>query len=186
MQPPPTGGWTRQTRATLGTGGALLVAGAAWTAWLVSGSRLALFVCFAGLFAIALDLALAVLATRRVRATVDATPTDASVGDTVPFTLSVTGPRLLFQVRVLDKGQLLVASPPATGRLVGVADRRELVTELEVEVGASGLCGLVTCAGASACRCPVRWRWGPVPSLRRIRSLSCSGRGVKGRSVRRP
>ncbi|HEV2760862.1 MAG TPA: DUF58 domain-containing protein [Acidimicrobiales bacterium] len=146
MQPPPTGGWTRQTRATMGTGGALLAAGAAWTTWLASGSRLALFVCFAGLLAIALDLVLAVLATRRVRATVDSTPTDAYVGDTVPFTLSVTGPRLSFQVRVLEKGQLLVATPPASGRLMAVADRREVVTEVEVEVAGSGLCGLVTCA----------------------------------------
>ena len=163
MQPPPTGVWTRQTRATMGTGGALLVAGAAWTAWLAGGSRLALFVCFAALFAIALDLALAVLATRRVRATVDATPTDAYVGDTVPFTLSVTGPRLSFQVRVLDKGRLLVATPPAAGRLLGVADRREVVTELEVEVGASGLCGLVTCARRQRVPLPRPLAVGPRP-----------------------
>ena len=163
MEPPATGGWTRQTRATMGTGGALLAAGAAWTTWLVSGSRLALFVCFAALFAVALDLALAVLATRRVRATVEATPTDAYVGDTVPFTLSVTGPSLLFHVRVAAKGPFLVVTPPASGRLVAVADRREVVTEVEVEVAGSGLCGLVTCARRRRVPLPRPLAVGPRP-----------------------
>lgn len=163
MQPPATAGWTRQTRATMGTGGALLAAGPAWTTWLISGSRLALFVCFAGLLAVILDLGLAVLATRRVRVTVDDTPTDAYVGDTVPLTLSVTGPSLLFHVRMVAKGPFLIVTPPASGRLVAVADRREVVTEVEVEVAGSGLCGLVTCARRRRVPLPRPLAVGPRP-----------------------
>lgn len=163
MQPPPTGGWKRQTRATMGTGGALLLAGAGWTAWQVTASRLALFVCFAGLLALALDLGLAVLATRRVTATIEATPTDAFVGDSVAFTLSVTGPRLPFRVRAFGTGEFLVVTPPASGRLVGVADRRELVTHLEVEVAGTGLCGLVACARRQTVPLPRPLAVGPRP-----------------------
>lgn len=163
MQPPPAGGWKRQTRATMGSGGAVLAAGAAWTIWRASGSRLALFVCFAGLLAIAFDLALAMLSTRRVRAAVDGTPSDAFVGDTVTFSLSVTGPGLTFHVRAFGKGPFLAATPPASGRLVAVADRREVVTELEVEVAASGLCGLVTCARRQTVPLPRPLAVGPRP-----------------------
>ncbi|MGI8808462.1 MAG: DUF58 domain-containing protein [Acidimicrobiales bacterium] len=163
MQPPATGGWVRQTRATVGTAGALLAAGAGWTGWRATGSRLALFLCFAALLAVALDLVLAVVATRRVTATVDATPTDAFVGDSVAFTLSVSGPSLSFQVRTFATGTFLVAAPPASGRIVAVADRRELVTELEVEVASSGLCGLVTCARRQTVPLPRPLAVGPRP-----------------------
>ena len=163
MQPPPTGGWKRQTRATAGTAGALLVAGAGWTAWLATASRLALFVCFAALLALVLDLLLAVVATRSVRATVNDTPTDAFVGDSVAFTLSVTGPRLPFRVRAFAKGTFQVVTPPASGRVVGVADQRELVTEVEVEVAGSGLCGLVTCARRRTVPLPRPLAVGPRP-----------------------
>jgi len=163
MQPPPTGGWKRQTRATMGTGGALLAAGAGWTAWLATASRLALFVCFAALLAILLDLVLAVVATRRVRATVDETPTDAFVGDSVALSLSVTGPRLAFRVRAFAKGTFLVVTPPASGRVVAVADAREVVTEVEVEVAGSGLCGLVTCARRLTAPLPRPLAVGPRP-----------------------
>lgn len=146
MQPPATGGWKRQTRATVGTGGALLAAGAGWTTWQITGSRLAVFVCFAALFALLLDLALAVVTTSAVKATVDGVPQDAFVGDSVPLTLAVTGPRLPFRVRPFTGREPLVATPPAAGRITGMADRREVVTALEVEVASSGLCGLVTCA----------------------------------------
>jgi len=163
MQPPPTGGWKRQTRATAGTAGTLLVAGAGWTAWLATASRLALFVCFAALLALVLDLLLAVVATRSVRATIDDTPTDAFVGDSVAFNLSVTGPHLPFKVRAFAEGTFLVATPPASGRLVGVADVRELVTEVEVEVAGSGLCGLVTCARRQTVALPRPLAVGPRP-----------------------
>ena len=162
MQAQP-GGWTRETRATVGTGGALILAGLAWTAWRATGSRLAVFVCFAALLALVLDLVLAVVTTRRVRATVEATPTDAFVGDTVTFTLSVTGPSLPFRIRTVPVGDPLVATPPASGRLVGQADRRELVTELEVEVTSSGLSGLVTCARRQRVPLPRPMAVGPRP-----------------------
>ena len=162
MQPEP-GGWTRETRATVGTGGALVLAGLAWTTWRATGSRLAVFVCFAALLALLLDLVLAVVTTRRVRATVEATPTDAFVGDSVSFTLSVTGPSLPYRVRIVPGGDPLVATPPASGRLVGQADRREVVTELEVEVASSGLCGLVTCARRRRAPLPRPMAVGPRP-----------------------
>jgi uncharacterized protein (DUF58 family) len=146
----------------MGTAGALLVAAAGWTAWRATASRLAVFVCFAALIALVVDLVLAVVTTRGVKAVVDATPTDAFVGDSVPFTLSLTGPRLSFQVKVAN-GAFLVATPPASGRLAGVADEREVVTELEVEVAGSGLCGLVTCARRQRVALPRPLAVGPRP-----------------------
>jgi uncharacterized protein (DUF58 family) len=160
---PAAGGWTRETRATVGTGGALVLAGLAWTTWRATGSRLAVFVCFAALLAIALDLVLALVTTGRVEATVEATPRDAFVGDSVPFTLSVAGPSLPFRVRIVPRGDPLVVTPPASGRLAGQADRREVVTELEVEVTSSGLCGLVTCARRRRATLPRPMAVGPRP-----------------------
>lgn len=157
------GSWARQTRATLGTGGALLLVASGWTAWRTSGNRLAAFVCFAALFALLLDLVLAVVATRRVRVTVDGLPTDAFVGDTVAFTLVVTGPSLPFRLKVADEGEPVVVTPLGCGRLTGVADRRELVTELEVEVAGSGLSGLVTCARRQRVTLPRPLAVGPRP-----------------------
>jgi len=163
MQPPAAGGWTRQTRATVGSAGALLVAGAGWTAWRATGSRLALFVCFASLLALCLDLLLAVVATRRVRIVVDGTPTDAFVGDRLDLTLAVTGPRLPFRVRAVPAGAVMVATPPVGGGLTHVAGRRELVTHLEVEVAGSGLCGLATCARRQTVPLPRPLAVGPRP-----------------------
>ena len=163
MQPPAAGGWKRQTRANVGSAGALLVAGAGWTAWRATGSRLALFVCFASLLALGLDLLLAVVATRRVRIAVDGTPTDAFVGDRVALTLAVTGPRLPFRVRAVPTTGVMVATPPVGGRLTGVADRRELVTHLEVEVAGSGLGGLATCARRRTVALPRPLAVGPRP-----------------------
>jgi uncharacterized protein (DUF58 family) len=160
-QPGP--GWARQTRATMGTGGALLVAGAGWTAWRTTGSRLAAFVCFAALLAIVVDLVLAVVATRLVEATVDGTPANAFVGDHVPFTLSLAGPGLHFQVKGFKDAPVVTATPPASGRLPGFADRREVVTQMEVEVAGSGLCGLVTCARRRTVPLPAPMHVGPRP-----------------------
>jgi uncharacterized protein (DUF58 family) len=159
----PAGGWTRQTRATMGTAGALIVAGVGWTAWRNTGSRLAAFVCFAALLAILVDLVLAVVATRHVKATVDGTPTNAYVGDHIPFTLSLAGPGLHFQVKGFKDAAVVTATPPASGRLPGFADRREVVTQMEVEVAGSGLCGLVTCARRQVVQLPVPMHVGPRP-----------------------
>lgn len=164
MEPrPPAAGWTRQTRATMGTGACLLVAGVGWTAWRTTGSRLAAFVCFAALLAIVVDLLLAVVATRMVKATVDGTPANAFVGDHVPFTLTLAGPGLHFQVKPFPDAPVVTATPPATGRLPGLADRREVVTQMEVEVAGSGLCGLVTCARRRVVALPVPMHIGPRP-----------------------
>ena len=160
---PPGANWTRQTRATMGTGGALLVAGVGWTAWQATGSRLAAFVCFAALLAIVVDLILAVTATRRVQARVDGTPANAFVGDHVPFTLSLDGPGLHFQVKPFPGAALVTATPPASGRLPGLADRREVVTQMEVEVAGSGLCGLATCARRQTVALPAPMHVGPRP-----------------------
>ena len=161
MEPP--GGWTRETRATLGTAGALGLAGIAWTAWITSGSRLAAFIAFATVFALALDLVLAVATTRGVHTAVDATPTDAFVGDVVGFTLSVAGPALPFRVRAFPTAEFLVVTPPASGRVLGHCDRREVVTEVWVEVASSGLCGLVTCARRKRTPLPRPMAVGPRP-----------------------
>ncbi len=164
MQPPATGGWKRQTRASLGTAGVLIVAGLGWSLWLRTGVRLAAFVCFGAVFALGLDLVLAVVATRQVKATVEGLPTDAFVGDKVGFTISVAGPRLVFRVRAVSGADPLVATPPASGRVTATADRRELVTELEVEVTGSGLCGLVTCARRQRVVLPRPLAVGPRPA----------------------
>jgi uncharacterized protein (DUF58 family) len=156
-------GWTRETRATLGTACALGLGAIAWTAWSTSGSRLAAFVAFAAVFALLLDLVLAVVATRGVHAEVDATPTDAFVGDVVAFTLSVTGPALPFRVRAFPQAEFLVVTPPASGRLLGACDRREVVTNVMVEVASSGLCGLVTCARRKQTPLPRPMAVGPRP-----------------------
>ena len=166
MQPPASpgpGDWTRQTRATVGTAGALLLAGAGWTAWRTTGNRLAAFLCFAALLALGLDLALAVVATRRVRLAVDGFPTDAFVGDTVGFTLVVEGPALPFRVRAFAGGEVVVVTPPGSARLTGVADRREVVHGLEIEVAGSGLSGLVTCARRRKVALPRPMAVGPRP-----------------------
>ena len=163
MEQPAPGGWTRETRATLGTAGALGLAGIAWTGWWASGSRLAAFVAFAAVFALALDLLLAVVTTRRVHAEVDATPTDAYVGDVVGFTLSLTGPALPFRVRAFPEAEFVVVTPPSSGRLLASCDRREVVTSLLVEVASSGLCGLVTCARRQQTPLPRPMAVGPRP-----------------------
>jgi uncharacterized protein (DUF58 family) len=160
---PPGANWKRQTRATLGTGAALIIAGAGWTAWRDTGSRLAAFLCFAALLAVVVDFFLAVVATRRVTATVDGTPANALVGDRVPFTLTLAGPRLHFQARGFRDAQFVTVTPPASGRLPGFADRREVVTQMEIEVAGSGLCGLVTCARRQTVLLPVPMHVGPRP-----------------------
>ncbi|MDQ3898046.1 MAG: DUF58 domain-containing protein, partial [Actinomycetota bacterium] len=166
MQPPESpgpGDWTRQTRATAGTAGALLLAATGWTAWRTTGNRLAAFLCFAALLALVLDLALAVVATRRVGLAVDGFPSDAYVGDTVGFTLSIEGPALPFRVRAFAAGAFVMVTPPGSGRLTGVADRREVVYELEIEVTSSGLSGLVTCARRRKVALPRPMAVGPRP-----------------------
>lgn len=160
---PPGADWTRQTQATLGTGGALLAAGVGWTAWQTTSSRLAAFVCVAALLAIVVDLVLAVTATRRVKATVGGTPANAFVGDHVPFTLSLAGPDLSFRVKPFRNAAVVTATPPASGRLPGLADRREVVTQMEVEVASSGLCGLATCARRQIVLLPTPMHVGPRP-----------------------
>ena len=160
---PPGANWTRQTRATLGTAGVLIIAGVGWTAWRETGSRLAAFVCFAALLATVVDLLLAVVATRRVEATVEGTPANAMVGDHVPFTLSLAGPGLHFRARASRDADFVTATPPARGRLRGFADRREVVTQMEIEVTFSGLCGLVTCARRQTVLLPVPMHVGPRP-----------------------
>ena len=160
---PPGANWTRQTRATAGTAGALIIAGAGWTLWQDTGSRLFAFVCFAALFAVALDLVLAVLASRLVTATVDGTPANVYVGDNVPYTLSLAGPRLSFQTRTLAGGSPVTVTPPASGRLFALADKRGVETHVEVEVAGSGLCGLVTCARRRMVPLPAPVHVGPRP-----------------------
>ncbi len=164
MQPPATGGWKRQTRASVGTAGVLIAAGVGWSLWVKTGLRLAAFVSIAAGVALLLDLMLAVVATRRVVATVDGLPTDAFVGDQVGFTISVTGPGLPFRIRPVSGADPLVVTPPASGRVNAVADVREVVTELEVEVTGSGLSGLVTCARRQTVVLPRPLAVGPRPS----------------------
>jgi uncharacterized protein (DUF58 family) len=163
-QPPPgTRGWERQVRPTLGSAGALVVTAVAWNTWRATGSRLALFVCFAPLAALGLDLAWAVVSTRRVRATVDAIPTDAYVGDVVPFTLSLAGPALPFHVRAFPDSSFVVGEPSTSGRVVGFGERREVVTEVVVEVVGTGLSGLVACARRLPTPLPHPLAVGPRP-----------------------
>jgi uncharacterized protein (DUF58 family) len=157
------GTWARQTRATLGTAGALILVATGWTAWRTTGNRLAAFVCFAALFALLLDLALAVVATRRVRVTVQGLPADAFVGDTVAFTLAVDGPAVPFRVKAVADGDPVTVTPPGSGLVTGVAGRRELVTEVEVEVASAGLSGLVTCARRHRVALPRPLAVGPRP-----------------------
>lgn len=160
---PPGAHWTRQTRATAGTAGALIIAGAGWTLWQDTGSRLFAFVCFAALVAIALDLVLAVVATRRVSISVAAGPVNAYVGDRVPFTLSLSGPSLTFYVKSLVAGGVEAVTPPGAGAFVSFVDRRQVVASLDVEVMGSGLCGLVTCARRKSVPLPAPLHVGPRP-----------------------
>ena len=160
---PPGGGWTRQTRATAGTGGALIVAGAGWTLWRDTGSRLFAFVCFAALVAIVLDALVAVVATRRVTVTVEESPANVYVGDRVPVALSLTGPRVTFHVKSLVPGGLEAVTPPGSGPFVSFVDHRQVVGSLEVELMGSGLCGLVTCARRLTVALPVPMHVGPRP-----------------------
>ena len=160
---PPGANWTRQTRATAGTAGALIIAGAGWTLWQDTGSRLFAFVCFAALVAIVVDLLLAVVATRRVTVTVAAGPVNAYVGDRVPFTLSLAGPSLTFYVKSLVPGGVEAVTPPGSGAFVSFVDRRQVVAYLDVEVTGSGLCGLVTCTRRKSVRLPAPLHVGPRP-----------------------
>ena len=160
---PPGASWTRQTRATAGTAGALIIAGAGWTLWQDTGSRLFAFVCFAALAAIVVDLVLAVVATRRVTVSVAAGPVNAYVGDRVPFTLSLAGPSLTFYVKSLVPGGVEAVTPPGSGAFVIFVDRRQVLASLEVEVMGSGLCGLVTCARRKRVPLPAPLHVGPRP-----------------------
>ena len=155
--------WARQTRATAGTAGALIIAAGGWTAWRETGSRLAVFVCFAALLAIALDLVLAVVATNRVTATVAGAPANVYVGDRVPYTLSMAGPSLSFVTRSLTGDTPVAVTPPASGPLFATAHIRGVETHVEVEVAGSGLCGLVTCARRRMVPLPAPTYVGPRP-----------------------
>jgi uncharacterized protein (DUF58 family) len=162
-QPPPGKGWDRQVRPTLGTAGAAVVAAVAWNTWRSSGSRLALFVCFAPLAAVALDLAWALISTRRVRATIEGITADAFVGDAVPFTLALTGPALPFQVRAFPQSAFVVGEPSTSGRLLGFGERREVVHGVVVEVLGTGLSGLAACARRLPTPLPHPLAVGPRP-----------------------
>lgn len=162
-RPAPDARRSRELRPTLATGAGLVVASVAWDTWHSSGSRFALFVCFAVLVAMVVDLAWAVTMTRKVRLRVGAVATDLYVGDRDDLTLEVTGPALPFEVRVLPGGSSLRCRPPASGRLPQLADRREVVASLDVEVASRGLAGLVVFARRRHVALPHPLHVGPRP-----------------------
>ncbi|MDQ6726776.1 MAG: DUF58 domain-containing protein [Actinomycetota bacterium] len=162
-RPASEAGRRRELRPTPATGGALVVVAVAWDTWHSSGSRFALFVCFAVLVAMVVDLAWAVTSTRKVRLRVEAVPTDLHVGDRDDLTLAVAGPALTFEVRVLPGQAPLRCRPPASGRLPQLAERRQVVTFLDVEVAGRGLAGLVLFARHRRIPLPHPLHVGPRP-----------------------
>lgn len=121
----------------------LLMMGFAYVSWQArrSGSPLAVFICFAIIAIVLLDLVVAVVVTRRVHIAVSLEPTDGVVGDTQTMTVSVTGASSLVHVRVATPMPLAV-EPRATGTVSTVALVRGVAATVEAGATSHGLCGL--------------------------------------------
>lgn len=154
----------REIRLRMATITALAAVAGGYLAWTRVGSRLPLFLGLAAGFAVALDLAVALVTTRRTAVRVTAAPTEAVVGDPLAFGLEVRGPRLTAAVRVsFVTPAAIVVEPPSSGTVDVVADRRCVVTEVEEEVVGNGLCGLVTVRRRRVVPLPAPLAVGPRP-----------------------
>ncbi|MDP9402612.1 MAG: DUF58 domain-containing protein [Actinomycetota bacterium] len=138
----PASGGTRHLQFTPGTAVTLALAYLAWEAARMTGSRLGLFVCFASLATLLLDLGVAFIVTRRARFRATVQPTDGVVGDEATVCLSVSGTRSALRIRVGPSAPAHVA-PPGTGPLTLCAGSRGVISVLEVEAVSLGWCGLV-------------------------------------------
>jgi len=139
----------RELRPSFAAVGAGLLAAVTWTVWRNSGSRLSLFVSVATATVALIDVAWALIATKKVRLVVTANPAEAVVGDTVTVNVSFAGPRQFVTVVVRTFSPTAEGAgvdTPATGRLAGTATVRQVLTDVEIEVVSRGLAGLVACA----------------------------------------
>lgn len=136
-----TRGGVRNLRFTPGTAVALAIAYVAWEASRTTRSPLGLFVCFAAVATVLLDLAVAVASTGRARLAATVRPTDGVVGDEATLTVSVTGTRCALRVKI-GPSEALNVTPPETGHLRLGAGSRGVVSALDAEVVSFGWCGL--------------------------------------------
>lgn len=152
----------RRLGVTSGTGVAALVVG---VGIFVSGPRGLAMVLFLGVgAAVALDVVVAVQATRRVVVAGHVHPCDVVVGDRFAVELDVRG-RSLPVLLDLPGGEAskLVIHPPATGSLDGHADRRGVTRQVILPVRSTGLCGLVSCTRTHRVSLPRPLETGPRP-----------------------
>lgn len=134
-------GGVRNLRFTPGTAVALAMAYVAWEASRMTRSPLGLFVCFAAVATVLVDLVVAIAATRRVNLAAAVHPTDGVVGDEATMTVSVRGTSCALRVKVGPSVAMNV-TPPETGELRLGAGSRGVISALEAEVVSFGWCGL--------------------------------------------
>lgn len=137
----------RHLGATGGTAGAAAVAVAGLGVSSVADPRLGMLLFLLPVAVVVLDAVVAMRVTRVVQAAATVSPVDVVVGDRFTVALAVTGPRLPVRL-ALPSGpgpEAMVATPPATGPLHGVAEARGVIARLTLRLTSSGLCGLVTC-----------------------------------------
>lgn len=131
----------------------------------VADPRLGMLLCLLPVALLVLDAVVALRATRLVRLTAAVAPTDVVVGERFTVTLTVTGSRLPVRLALPSgAGQAaVVAHPPATGPLNGVAAARGVISHLSLHPVSTGLCGLVSCTRAHAVVLPRALEIGPRP-----------------------
>lgn len=115
----------------------------------VGGPRGLATLLMVGILAVvALDLVVAIQATRRVRLAASAHPTSLIVGDHFTLELRVDGPALPVLVHLPSNSAAMALSvqAPQTGPLDGLASARGVIHNLPLSVISAGLCGLLSCS----------------------------------------
>lgn len=134
----------RITGLTLGAGAIVY---ATWSVWRSNGSRPCLFICVATIVIALMDVTWAGFATRRTRVTVTANPSDVYVGDDVAVELDLQGPHRFVDVRLASFSPIdrrTAVEMPVREPFAGEALKREVLTEITVEVIGFGLAGLLS------------------------------------------
>lgn len=144
---PPSASPDRHLGTTGGTAGAAAVAVAGLAVSSVADPRLGMLLFLLPVAVVVLDAVVAMRVTQQVAMTATVAPTDVVVGDRFAVTLAVTGPALPVRL-ALPAGpgpEAMVATPPATGPVHGIAEARGVIARLTLRLTSGGLCGLVTC-----------------------------------------
>lgn len=160
--------------------------------------HLGLFLFIAPVALLIADAVVAVHATRRARLGGTAHPSDVVVGDRLTLSVAVAGPRLPVIVSVAGRLPMdgastsapapreVVAEPPGSGTLEGLAGSRGVVRSFAVMVRSNGLCGLIACVRAHVVSLDRALEIGPRPVVPSQPLPELGGRWGEGGAVPAP